>query len=229
MNKIQVNVGDKFGNWTIMSTEYQREKNGYHKLYFCKCSCGTEKYVDIQNLKSGKSFSCGCLTAQSASERFSTHRSTKTKLYRIYRGIIQRCYDTNCQAYPNYGGRGITMCDEWKDNFETFKDWAYSNGYDETKTKFECSIDRIDNNGNYEPSNCRWVDNKTQCNNRRSNHLLEYHGKIQNIKQWADELGISEKTILNRIRTGIVGDNIFKVGRLQRRVLGKEDTEFNER
>ena len=124
----------------------------------------------------------------------------------------------------SYGGRGITMCDEWKNSYEEFEKWALNNGYDDSLESFKCTIDRIDNEGNYEPSNCRWVDNITQCNNRRSNHLLEYNGKTQTIKQWADELHIDQRTILMRVRSGFTIDDVFSTERLKGSRHKKEES-----
>lgn len=102
----------------------------------------------------------------------------------------QRCYNSNDKDHKHYGGRGIKLCDAWLNNFDVFYNWAMSHGYDYTLT-----IDRIDVNGNYEPSNCRWVDMKTQCNNRRSCVYITYNGKTQNIAQWSRELGITRDTV----------------------------------
>ena len=107
-----------------------------------------------------------------------------------------RCTCESWEHFNNYGGRGITVCDEWKNSFEAFRDWAIANGYQDDLT-----IDRIDVNGNYEPSNCRWATNKEQCNNTRKTVYLEYQGKRQSIKQWADELGINYNTLYSRLTT----------------------------
>ena len=108
-----------------------------------------------------------------------------------------RCYRNKETAYKYYGDRGIIVCDEWLNDFQAFYDWAMANGYDDTLT-----IDRIDVNGNYEPSNCRWVSRKVQMNNTRRNHLITYNGKTQTIAQWAEELNIKQNTLLYRIRRG---------------------------
>ena len=102
--------------------------------------------------------------------------------------------DTNDKFYLDYGGRGIKVCDEWKDDFQAFYDWAMSNGYDESLT-----IDRIDNDGNYEPSNCRWVDMRTQANNTRRIHAITYMGKTQSMMDWCKELNLDYYTIRSRI------------------------------
>ena len=105
-----------------------------------------------------------------------------------------RCTNPNHEAYHNYGGRGISICDEWMNDFQAFYDWAMANGYSD-----DLSIDRIDNDGNYCPENCRWATDKEQCNNQRSNHLITYNGKTQTIKQWAADLGIKRVTLQARL------------------------------
>jgi len=115
-------------------------------------------------------------------------------IYQVWYGMNRRCYNKNCYSYRNYGGRGISVCDEWRNNVKIFADWAFKNGY-----KKELQIDRIDNYGNYEPSNCRFVTNKKNSRNRRTNHLVTYKGKTQCISAWADELNLPYKTIRNRI------------------------------
>ena len=118
----------------------------------------------------------------------------KNRLYNIYQGMTKRCYYPDNQNYKYYGGKGIVICNEWKSNFSAFKKWALENGYQDNLT-----IDRINTNGNYEPSNCRWVSMKEQCNNRTSNHLITYKGKTQNLKQWCIELNLNYGIMESRI------------------------------
>lgn len=124
---------------------------------------------------------------------------SKERLYNIYRGMKSRCYYEKNNRFINYGGRGIKVCDEWKNNYLKFKEWALNNGYDETINKYECSLDRIDVNGDYEPSNCRWVSYKIQMNNKRNNRLINYNGRIETIANWSRITGISVGAILYRI------------------------------
>lgn len=119
------------------------------------------------------------------------------RLYSIWNGVKTRCYNSNHVHYSDYGGRGIAMCHEWKDDFKTFQDWAFKNGYSE-----ELTLDRIEPNGNYEPSNCRWTTRKEQQNNRRNNIIITYNGKTQTLAQWADEVGINYHKLLIRISRG---------------------------
>lgn len=124
-----------------------------------------------------------------------THGGTGTRLYRIWQNMKARCYGKYSREYDNYGGRGITVCDEWRNSYEKFKEWALNNGYEENLT-----LDRIDVNGNYEPSNCQWITNKEQQNNRRDNVYYEFGGETKSLSQWSEELGICYKTLQKRIR-----------------------------
>lgn len=109
----------------------------------------------------------------------------------------RRCYDKNLYAYKNYGARGITVCDEWVESFETFRDWANANGYKQGLT-----IDRIDNNKGYSPDNCRWTTIKVQCNNRRTNHILTLNKESHTISEWSEIVGIPRSVLLGRIKNG---------------------------
>lgn len=135
------------------------------------------------------------------------HGLSRTRLYRKYVGMKTRCYCNNEQYYKDYGGRGIKVCDEWlgKYGFTNFAKWAFENGYSEEKGdngKTILTLDRIDVNGDYTPSNCRWVTNQEQQNNKRDNVFLEFNGKKQTMMQWARELGVGFRMIENRIKRG---------------------------
>lgn len=124
-----------------------------------------------------------------------SHGDTGTRLHRIWQNMKARCYRKSAREYENYGGRGITVCEEWRSNYEKFKEWAINNGYADNLT-----IDRINVNGNYEPTNCRWITNKEQQNNRRDNACYEFNGETKTLAQWSEELGICYKTLQKRIR-----------------------------
>lgn len=121
---------------------------------------------------------------------------TRTRLYVIWCHMTERCENKHSERYPYYGGRGIQVCEEWKD-FVVFRDWVLANGYSPSLT-----IDRINNDGDYEPNNCKWSTMKDQCNNRRTNHLLTYNGKTQSITRWAEEIGMNPGTLKYRIYLG---------------------------
>ena len=125
------------------------------------------------------------------------HGLTKTNLYRTWSNAKSRCQDVNSQSYKHYGGRGIKVCDEWRDNFQAFYDWAMANGYKEGLT-----LDRIDNNKGYSPKNCRWTSVKEQSNNRRSNRYLVFRGERKTISQWADTIGVNQETLYKRLVHG---------------------------
>lgn len=122
-----------------------------------------------------------------------THKMSYTRLYKTWMGMRCRCSYTNDKAYNAYGGKGIKVCDEWQ-KFESFRQWALANGYADNLT-----IDRIDNNGNYEPNNCRWVDRKTQANNRTSNRIITYNNESHTLSEWAEILGIKYETLSARL------------------------------
>lgn len=134
---------------------------GRNTMFRCQCDCGKIKDIGASNLKNNGTKSCGCLDMEVLMNRNVKHSGKGTRLYRIWKGIRNRCNNVNNKDYHHYGGRGISVCNEWSD-FTVFRDWAFANGYCDVLT-----IDRIDNDGNYEPLNCRWTDMKTQRINQR--------------------------------------------------------------
>lgn len=184
-------IGQKFGKLKVILELEERAKGG-GKQYLCQCDCGNTTIVRSDHLKSGHTTSCGCNKIM-----ITSHRKSQSNLYRRWDKIKQRCYNKNNHAYKHYGGRGIVMCDEWRDDFMAFYDWAINNGYYKNLT-----IDRIDVNGNYEPNNCRWVDYTTQNNNRSNTIYITCNGKTQSVMQWCRELNLNPSTVYYRVKRG---------------------------
>lgn len=183
-------TGQRFGKWTVIS---RAENRCHHTYWLCRCDCGTEKAVNQCNLVKGVTTSCGCYNKEKANRK--THGLSKHRLYRIYQNMKNRCYRKNDKYYSIYGGRGIKICDEWLNDFAIFAEWALNNGYADT-----LSIDRINTNGNYEPSNCRWIDNFEQSNNRRTTRQITYNGETHTVREWAKITGIKYEIINDRLK-----------------------------
>lgn len=195
MGKIIDLTGQRFGRLTVI--EFAGKDSAHHSRWLCQCSCGNKKIVNRSNLVLGKILSCGCLRREQASQLNRTHGQSDTRLYSIYCNMISRTENPNASAYDCYGGRGIKICAEWRNNFGAFRDWSLSNGYNNN-----LSIDRIDNDLGYVPSNCRWVPTNEQFNNRRSSCLITYQGTTRTKKQWSRALGINYHTLCNRLAAG---------------------------
>lgn len=188
MSKPKNLKGMKFGKLEVIS---RAGSNSAGKaLWRCRCECGNETLVPTYRLTSGQTKSCGCKKYESHNKK---HGMTKTDIHNKWVQMRQRCNQKNCKAYKDYGAKGIRVCDEWND-FEPFWKWSIENGY-----CYGLSLDRIDNSKGYSPENCRWVEWKEQCNNRRSNILIEYNGETKTLKKWCSELGLSYSLIRNRI------------------------------
>lgn len=195
--KFDVNdiVGKKFNNLTVLKFSHSKvnylkngSKNGYTHFYLCQCKCGNQIIVARHHLIFNHTQSCGCLSIK--------HNLTNTRLFRIWTGMFTRCYNKNSIKYKIYGGRGIIVCKEWQE-FEPFYNWSMSNSYKEG-----LSIDRIDVNGNYEPSNCRWVNMKTQQRNRTNNYLITFNNQTHPLNEWAEILNIKRETLKTRLNSG---------------------------
>jgi hypothetical protein len=197
--KIKTLVGQKFGKLYVK--EFWGTENA-RSLWLCVCECGKEKVLSSKNLLTNKVQSCGCLKNKGYEHGDSIKNGHKERLYKVYKGMVNRCYYPNVPQYKNYGARGISVCDEWLNSYEAFKKWALENGYDENAPKYQCTLDRIDGNKNYCPENCRWVSMKEQLNNTSQNVWITANGLTLNIQQWADKLGVLHSTLQTRKRMG---------------------------
>lgn len=187
-------TGKKFEMLTVIERAGDEYKRGYWK---CRCDCGNEKIVNGHHLRHGRIKSCGCYARKVSAVTNSKHGMSTTRMYHIWLGMKRRCNAETCTAYERYGGRGITVCNEWENDFEAFHKWSIENGYSDDLT-----IDRIDNNKGYAPDNCRWVDYKKQANNKRTNHNVTINGITHTLAEWEKETGIGASLIAWRIRKG---------------------------
>lgn len=167
MGKLIDLTGQKFGRLVVVE-RYGICRKGQDAKWLCSCECGGVAIATGKNLRRGNTQSCGCYKRERTSEEKRKHGLSlqKERLYYVWVGMRQRCLNANYKQYKDYGGRGISYCKEW-DDYNNFRMWALANGYDDKAPFGKCTLDRIDVNGNYEPSNCRWVDMKIQNNNKR--------------------------------------------------------------
>ena len=183
----------KFGRLTVICESGRNQSR--EVLWKCKCECKNEVLVTYTNLNKGYTKSCGCLQKEMVSESNKTHGDSKTKLYMIWSDMRKRCSNKNHHAYKYYGEKGVKVDKEWNSSFITFKEWSLNNGY-----AIGLSIDRIDVNGNYEPSNCRWVTHKAQMNNTTRNNNILYNGKTQSLTDWCEELNLPYSRMRYRLK-----------------------------
>lgn len=204
MLNIDTFIGKKYGKLQIVSLDYKKQKyakngrkDGFLYYFKCLCECGNYTVVNLHDLTSHHTQSCGCYQKDQTSKSNKTHGLKNSPVFYIWTSMKQRCLNPNNRAYKNYGGRGITVCDEWKDDFKAFYDWAMANGYKE-----KLSIDRIDVNGNYEPSNCRWATRRIQSRNTRKNIIVEYKDEKLCLKDLAVKYNIDYKLLHKRFKKG---------------------------
>lgn len=184
-----INIPGRTGRWT------------------CRCDCGNVKNILARNLYSGMVNSCGCWQREKATADSTTHGMNDTREHRIWRGAKTRCFNPKEPFWLSYGGRGITMCERWKNDFAAFfADMGPSNGLE---------LDRIDNNGNYEPGNCRWATRKQQTNNTRRTRFIENDGKRLPVTEWGRLTGINSKLIRQRLDMGFSVEHALTPGRFK--------------
>lgn len=189
-------TGERFGMLTALYRHPTEKHNGAYKWVF-RCDCGKEIVAVKGTVVSGYKKSCGCMTSAWKSAAHTTHGYGHRGIAGIWGKMKWRCYNPNCPQYPNYGGRGIVVCDEWKDNCAAFIEWALANGYEKGLT-----IERIDVNGNYEPNNCTWIPNEEQWKNRREKKSKHFGGERVSLKAVCAEKGLDYSVIKERLTMG---------------------------
>lgn len=199
MSKFINLTGKRFKKLTVLERAIsKRQPNGRLTTYWkCKCDCGRIIEVRVDRLRNEKVTCCNYCNKK--------NKYPNPKLYHMLKHMKERCYDVLNKQYKNYGARGIKICDEWLDKengYNNFYDWAINNGFNKNATRYDCTIDRIDVNGNYEPSNCRFVSNYVQCRNKRNNIYIEYNNKIQILADWAKEFKIKPNIFRYRYLKG---------------------------
>jgi len=184
-----------FGRLTVIGRDNIKRGNQY---WLCKCSCDKNQITSVcrGSLVCGGTTSCGCYALEMLNKANITHGLSRSRIYDIWLGLKSRCYYKKLKQYCDYGGRGIEVCDEWTrgNGFEEFNEWSMNNGYSELLT-----IDRRDNNGNYSPGNCRWINMKEQCNNTRRNLNIKYKGETKTLAQWCEFLNMPYHTVYHRL------------------------------
>lgn len=197
MSKLINLVGQKFGKLKVI------EYAGNSK-WLCKCECGNTKIINGKHLREKETFSCGCYRIERAKqmvdefhEKNKKHQKSKTRIYKIWQGMKQRCFNKNNPAYKIYGSRGIKVCDEWKSSFQMFFKWSINNGYSDVLT-----IDRIDFNKNYSPDNCRWIPLEKQAHNTRNNVNITYNNETHCLAEWARILKIDRHKVKEVLLNG---------------------------
>lgn len=185
-------IGLKYNQFTILKD--MGIKTG-SRFVLAICDCGVEKQVRLADIKIGSSKNCGCVRSKKVSERNLSHGLSRHQLYRTWKGIIERCNYPKHIAYHLYGGRGISVCDLWLNDFLSFYSWALTNGW-----KPGLQVDRFpDKNGNYSPDNCRITTSRENNRNKSTNHLITFNGKTKCLVEWAEEIGIDQDTLKDRV------------------------------
>ena len=194
-------TGKHFNHFTVIRKLKPEERKARSYNWLCGCDCGKEFQSTANKIKTGTQISCGCKKIEKLKSMFTKYEHSNKRLYSVYKAMLSRCFNTADHRYKEYGARGITVCSEWlgEKGYDVFAEWAFQNGYDPDAERLQCTLDRKEVNGNYEPSNCRWISNDRQQNNRRDCHYIEYKGKIQTLADWARELKIPYKYMAWRV------------------------------
>lgn len=213
-------IGLRFGRLVVESTSQENGRTICH----CICDCGNRKLVRRDHLTGGKIISCGCYQHEIAGRTNRTHGMSRNRIYRIWKSLRNRCENANIPQYSDWGGRGITVCEEWH-SFEQFYEWAIRHGYSDN-----LSIDRKDNEGDYCPENCRWTTAKEQALNRRSNVLITHNGVTKHISEWDKDIGSSKSgRVRARLNAGWSVERAVTTPVLSLRRKEGKDNEFYSR
>ena len=194
MRKIDI-TGKDYGFLHVNFYDVEESRKRRKSIWNCTCVCGNTAYCESYSLRNGNTVSCGC---RRTDRPHTTHGKTHDPVYRIWQGMKERCFNENSARYPYYGGRGITVCSEWKNDFSAFYKWAMENGYEHG-----LSLDRIDNNGNYCPNNCRWASRSTQARNKRVTIMVTVNGDTKSLSDWSDITGVNVDALRERYRKGV--------------------------
>lgn len=203
--RLIVDAGQRFGRLVVVAPRVFIPDRKGHRLIFCKvrCDCGQERLVLKKNLAYGNSTSCGCLFREMVAARNRIHDGSGSNLYNRWRGLKTRCYNPKSERYPNYGGRGITVCPQWLHSYETFRDWAISNGWDPT-----LSLERIDVDQGYSPENCCFIPMSAQVLNTTKSRWLTCWGETKILSEWITDqrCKVAYKTLAYRVKSGWPAD-----------------------
>ena len=186
-------TGKQFGRWTVLHRVGNDARGG--ATWRCRCQCGNERIIITAQLNSGKSKSCGCLKVEVAKQFWTTHGRSRTRIYSVWRGMLRRCHNVQCKTYPRYGGRGIQVCERW----HTLDHFVADMGQPPFKG---AEIDRVNNDGNYEPENCRWVTRRANVMNSTGPRFVTINGSTKCVKEWCAHFGISPGSVYKRLGRG---------------------------
>lgn len=212
MGKTQNITGQKFGKLTAIRVDHQEKDYRYCWLF--KCDCGEYIVARKSEVMGGRKKSCPKCGYATQTK----HGQKGTRLYAVWNSMKQRCLNKKHKSYNSYGGRGITICKEWENDFINFYNWAMSSGYNENAKFMQCTIDRIDVNGNYEPTNCRWVNQEAQSENRNTSRKIEYNGQVHCLSEWARILKIKRDKLKYKLNKGFSIEEVIKeIDKIERR------------